>query len=121
ANVANELGISFRHHDALEDARAAGLVMVRAVQETGVALEDWFARCGQPVDGRKSVSRSGDGDGPLLGETVVITGALSASRQTVADLLHEAGGAVDPGVTKRTTLLVVGDQDISRLAGKSKS
>lgn len=121
ANVAKELGISFQHHDALEDARAAGQIMVRAVQETGIALEDWFSRCDQPIGGRQSVARSGDGDGPLLGETVVITGALSAPRQAVADLLHEAGAAVSPSVTKRTTLLIVGDQDISKLAGKSKS
>jgi DNA polymerase-3 subunit epsilon len=36
-------------------------------------------------------------------------------------MIDEAGGAVDPGVTKRTTLLVVGDQDISKLGGKEKS
>jgi DNA polymerase-3 subunit epsilon len=121
ANVAAELGITFRHHDALEDARAAGQIMLRAVQHSGLPLEDWFARCGQPIGDSRSVARSGDGDGPLLGETVVITGALSAPRQSVADVLHEAGAAVDAGVTKRTTLLVVGDQDISKLAGKSKS
>jgi DNA polymerase-3 subunit epsilon len=52
---------------------------------------------------------------------VVITGTLSLPRQKVADLVHEAGGAVDSSVTKRTTLLVVGDQDVSRLAGKDRS
>jgi DNA polymerase-3 subunit epsilon len=121
ANLSRELGISFRHHDALEDARAAGQVVLRALEHTGVGLEDWFVRCGRPIGGRKSVARTGDGDGPLLGDVVVITGALSAPRQAVADLLHEAGAAVDASVTKRTTLLIVGDQDVSRLAGKSKS
>lgn len=31
--VAEHLGITFRHHDALEDARAAGLILVRAIAE----------------------------------------------------------------------------------------
>lgn len=121
ANLAKELGIGFRHHDALEDARAAGQIVCQAIAHTGLSLEDWLTRCGQPISGRKSVARLGDGDGPLLGETVVITGALSAPRQAVADILHEAGAAVDASVTKRTTVLVVGDQDISRLGGKAKS
>jgi DNA polymerase-3 subunit epsilon len=52
---------------------------------------------------------------------VVITGTLSIPRQEVADLVHAAGGAVDTSVTKRTTLLIVGDQDVSKLAGKDRS
>ena len=34
ANIAQEFGIPFRHHDAAEDARVAGLIMLRAT-ETG--------------------------------------------------------------------------------------
>ncbi|WP_397403787.1 exonuclease domain-containing protein [Phenylobacterium sp.] len=121
ATLASAFGIKFQHHDALEDARAAGLIMLRAIDESGVDLEGWFDRCAAPPRSHKSVARTGDGDGPLLGEVVVITGTLSLPRQKVADLVHEAGGAVDSSVTKRTTLLVVGDQDVSRLAGKDRS
>jgi DNA polymerase-3 subunit epsilon len=42
-------------------------------------------------------------------------------RRNAADRAHELGAAVEPSVTKHTTLLVVGDQDLSRLAGQSKS
>jgi DNA polymerase-3 subunit epsilon len=41
AAVAERLGISFRHHNALEDARASALVAVHAAKRTGCsALED---------------------------------------------------------------------------------
>ncbi len=124
ANVARDLGITFTHHDAEEDARAAGLILVRASQETGMDLEAWKKRLKQPITSAKNISvrRQGDGDGPLLGEVVVFTGALSIPRQRAADLTADAGGDVSSGVTKKTTLLIVGDQDIGRLRlGQEKS
>jgi len=42
-------------------------------------------------------------------------------RRQAADLASVAGCEVDHGVTKRTTMLVVGDQDIRKLAGHEKS
>ena len=63
----------------------------------------------------------GNPDGPLHGEVVVFTGALSIRRSEAAQLAATAGCEVDPSVTKVTTLLVVGDQDIRRLAGHEKS
>jgi len=124
ANVAAYLGISFRHHDALEDARAAGLILLRAMEQTGLGPMEWVNRCksrtGFPSY-EPSVRREGDGDGPLLGESLVFTGALQIARVQAADMAHEAGAAVEPGVTKRTTMLVVGDQDLDKLAGNDKS
>jgi DNA polymerase-3 subunit epsilon len=67
------------------------------------------------------IRRDGDGDGPLVGESIVFTGALQMPRREAADLAHEAGAAVESGVTKHTTMLVVGDQDIDKLAGHDKS
>lgn len=43
ANIAGVLGLEFRHHDALEDARAAGEVLSRAMVLTGTGVEDWLA------------------------------------------------------------------------------
>jgi DNA polymerase-3 subunit epsilon len=57
----------------------------------------------------------------LFGEIVVFTGALSMPRSEAADRAAAAGCRVDAGVTKETTLLVVGDQDLRRLHGYSKS
>jgi DNA polymerase-3 subunit epsilon len=121
ANVAWHLGISFRHHDALEDARTAGLILLRAMEETGLNPTEWVTRCKSGISSGGSIRRDGDGDGPLVGESIVFTGALQVTRSQAADLAHVAGAAVEPGVTKRTSLLVVGDQDLDKLAGHDKS
>ncbi|MFK7852008.1 MAG: BRCT domain-containing protein [Akkermansiaceae bacterium] len=52
---------------------------------------------------------------------MVFTGALSMPRREAADVAAQAGCEVISGVTKKTTLLVVADQDVSKLNGKTKS
>lgn len=47
AKLTADLGISFRHHDALEDARAAAGVVLYACLETGKDIDDWVAECGR--------------------------------------------------------------------------
>jgi DNA polymerase III subunit epsilon len=122
-NLATHFGISFQHHDALHDARTAGLILLKAIEETGLDLPQWIERCDRSVVGSAgaSIRREGDADGSLIGERVVFTGALQVSRREAADLAHTAGAAVEPNVTKHTSLLVVGDQDIEKLAGHEKS
>lgn len=122
ASLAQRLGIDFRHHDAVEDARVAGLILLRAIEETARGLDDWLVRVKQPIAGSTGmVRRTGDGDGSLVSESLVFTGALNIPRGLAADRAHRLGAAVEPGVTKHTTLLVVGDQDLSKLKGHSKS
>ena len=120
ANLARHFGISFQHHDALHDARTAGLILLKAVEESGVDVVGWIDRC-KVSTSSIAIRREGDGDGPLLGENVVFTGSLQIPRREAADRAHEAGAAVEPTVTKKTTVLVVGDQDIEKLNGQSKS
>ena len=45
ALIAGDLGISFRHHDAVEDARAAGEIVLRACRHTGIDIDGWL-NCG---------------------------------------------------------------------------
>ena len=52
---------------------------------------------------------------------MVFTGALTLPRSQAADLAASAGADVRSGVSKKTTLLVVGDQDVSKLVGRDKS
>lgn len=52
---------------------------------------------------------------------MVFTGALLIPRAEAAKLAASVGCAIGAGVTKKTTLIVVGDQDITKLAGKKKS
>lgn len=123
AALAERLGITFRHHDAVEDAWAAGVILQRAIEETAVPLEAWFDRVRRPIslDGNASVARAGGEEGPLVGETFVFTGALSMPRREAADRASSLGARVTPTVTAETTVLVVGDQDLSKLGGKAKS
>ncbi len=44
ANVAGDLGIAFRHHDAVEDARAASEIALRACLHTGLDIDGWLTR-----------------------------------------------------------------------------
>ena len=42
AKVAADLGISFRHHDAMEDAWAAAAIVLHACLQTGKDIDDWL-------------------------------------------------------------------------------
>ena len=50
SNVAAHFGIDYQAHDALEDARCAGELLLRAVAETGLSPEQWLIRVEQPID-----------------------------------------------------------------------
>lgn len=123
SNVAKEFNINFEHHNAVEDARAAGEILLRAIDHTGKNLDEWVVRAYQPISGstKSSIAREGNPDGVLAGEVIVFTGALSMPRSQAAEFAANAGCDVGDGVNKKTTLLVVGDQDISKLAGHDKS
>lgn len=123
SSVCEYLGIEFEHHVAGEDARAAGEVVRRAIADTGINLTGWLKRVEQPIHGgtRSRVAQEGDPDGPLAGEVIVFTGALSVPRRQASSMAAAVGCDVSGSVTRKTTLLVVGDQDIRRLAGHDKS
>lgn len=124
-DVCKLLGYEFKHHDALEDAKAAGHILLAAMEQSGLDLDGWLRRVRQPVDltmsGTSAITREGNPDGALYGEVLVFTGALEIPRRKAAELAAAIGCEVASGVTKKTTLLVVGDQDIKRLAGHEKS
>ena len=125
ANVAEYLGIQYAAHNALEDARCAGEVLIRALVASNIDLRQWLVRAHhpihapQPVDGHSPYEP--DPNGHFFGEVLVFTGALSLTRPEAAAIAARAGCTVADGVTKHTTMLVVGNQDIQRLAGFEKS
>lgn len=148
ANVAAEFGIEYRAHDALQDACCAGEVLLRAITESGLSIDAWLERVKQPISlpvhpspepvrtsteptsprpPRASLTppvrivRDANPEGPLFGEVLVFTGALSIPRHEAADAASVAGCEVTTSVSKHTTLLVVGDQDVRKLAGCEKS
>ncbi len=49
-SVAGMLGIEFAAHNALEDARAAGEILARAMAKNGMTEADWLERVRLPID-----------------------------------------------------------------------
>jgi DNA polymerase-3 subunit epsilon len=125
--VCEIIGYKFKHHDALEDAKAAAHVLLAAIHESGLDVAAWLKRVRHPIDpshgspSGPAIRRDGNPEGALYGEVLVFTGALEIRRCEAADLAAAMGCQVDSGVTKKTTLLVVGDQDVKKLAGHEKS
>lgn len=128
ADLGRKLNITFKHHDATEDARAAGEVVVKAIAATGIGIDQWLAMVSHPEktspkprDYEGHVARAGNKEGPLYGEVITFTGKLSIERERAARLAAMAGCKVVDNVTKKTSLIVVGDQDIRVLKGHDKS
>lgn len=122
--VCERLGYEFRHHDALEDAKAAAHILLAATAETAMDVSDWLARVRQPIkkgprnnSGKSTIKRQGCPEGPLSGEVIVFTGTLSICRSKAAERAAALGCDVGNSTTRSTTMLVVGAQD-ARLLGK---
>ncbi len=132
-NVATDLGITFNHHDALEDARAAAEIVLRACTVTGTGIADWLHLVDQPIfppsdsaSASQSKARSepkpeANPDGSLYGETILFTGRLSIPRREASTHAAQAGCSVVDSASKKVTMLVVGMQDESKLQGYEKS
>jgi DNA polymerase III subunit epsilon len=122
-NVCKKIGYNFRHHDALEDAKASGQIMLAAMAKSGLDLNGWLERVHQPIERsfEQRIVRNGNPVGELYGEVLVFTGALTIPRREAAGYAAQMGCKVDANVTKCTTILVVGDQDLGQLAGHQKS
>jgi DNA polymerase-3 subunit epsilon len=125
-NVCQALGYEFNHHDALENAKAAAHILLAARDETGLDVKGWLERIKQPVDpsrvgSGRVIERGGNPEGCLYGEVLVFTGGLDIPRREAADLAAAVGCQVAPDVTKKTTMLMVGDQDIEKLMGHERS
>lgn len=125
-SITEFLGIDFQHHDAAEDARAAGEVLLHALKVSGHSLEDLSQKLSAPLSSNstqysKDIKQDGNPDVVLYGESIVFTGRLTISRSEAATHAANAGCTVQNSVTKTTTLLVAGDQDLDKLAGHKKS
>jgi DNA polymerase-3 subunit epsilon len=121
-NICEKLEYKFKHHDALEDAKAAGYIMLTAMQQSCLDLEGWLKRVNKPISGHVIKQKPDvNPEGPLYGEIIVFTGALELRRAEAADMAARIGCQVESGVTKKTTILVVGNQDIKKLVGHKKS
>lgn len=104
--VARHLGIPLKHHDALSDARAAGMIVVKAIEHTGMSLAEWLLPTSRP---RPATAPPPAADGPLRGERVAILGQTRDG--LLAQRIAGLGGRVVSSVGTITTMLVVvGDE-----------
>ena len=44
--IAEDLGISFQHHEAVDDARVSAEIVLRACSDTGLGLDEWLRQAG---------------------------------------------------------------------------
>lgn len=104
--VSRHLGIPLKHHDALSDARAAGMIVAKAIDHTGLSLAEWLA----PVP-RQRVPPAPlpAASGPLAGQRVAILG--QPRNGPLAQRIAGSGGRVVSAVGSTTTILaVIGDE-----------
>lgn len=135
--VADALGVPLtRHHDAQADAEATAGVMlalagrrgVGSVEEVAEALHIRLGRLnpdgmgnascwarplgshgGKPRPDAPDANADADSEHPLYGQVMVFTGALSLTRTEAWDWVASVGAQPEENVTKRTTILVVGN------------
>jgi DNA polymerase-3 subunit epsilon len=103
------LGIRHKHHDALSDARAAGQVIVRAIEHTGIELAGWVT----PTSARVGPAPKPAFVGPLKGQRIAVLGAPRDG--PLAQQLAAAGARIVSSVGVTTTMLVISqDQPFGR-------
>lgn len=125
ANICQEWGYEFKHHNALEDAKACGFIVKTILREQGQSISDWISDSNQKkIDKRympRIRSKKGCSEGRFTGKSICFTGELNMSRTEITDLASKHGFDVKSGVSKKLDYLVVGTQDLSLLAGHNKS
>lgn len=135
STVADHLGISFRHHDALEDARAAALVTLAALKSSKVdSLQELAEMHNLQLGAQRSDSHIPAGvkkgktvghvatpkvakSHPLFNSVIVFTGKLQTmTRGEATKKVINYGGNCKNSVTKDTNYLVIGDYNLISFA-----
>ena len=123
--VAETLGLPLKAHDAASDAEVVARAVILAADKLSMNFEELIERAYQRMTPAREnggqIRISGGEHGPLAGEVVVFTGALDVPRAEAAALANGRSAAIKLNVTKKTTILVVGVQDASKIVSdKSK-
>lgn len=145
STVANYLGISLNHHDALEDARASALITIEAMQKTRTnsvqELSNFHKlKIGTPSPTKKQVTRKNPSKvdasmqflesevkvpnkkHPFYGATIVFTGRMvSMTRVQAAQYAVNCGATCSGNVDSNISFLVVGDNALVKYVQGIKS
>lgn len=125
--VSVHLGLAaFDHHNALEDAVTSARVLLEIATRLGVtSLSELQTRTSvhpvrifqDPIE--PALAAIGSAPDPIIGngfegDFVCFTGGLRVMvREAARELVTESGGVAQSNVTKKTTVLVTGDFDLS--------
>ncbi|MBU6321366.1 MAG: NAD-dependent DNA ligase LigA [Patescibacteria group bacterium] len=109
---------------ALAKMRAADLAAIEGVGPViGAAVEAWFSDRGNRamldrlLEHLRPVRVEAPAQGPLSGQTVVVTGTLpTLSREEAEGLIRAAGGKAAGSVSAKTALVLAGENPGSKLA-----
>jgi len=123
-----KLGVTLeRHHDAMFDAHAAAAVFMHALKVSGTSPSDWLElvkqspRMAQRRIASPKVKPMAADSGPLLGQVAVFTGELSIARGAAWRRVAALGCTVADSVTRKTTMLIVGQTNLAAVGLKGKS
>lgn len=123
-NICSTFGHHLMHHDALEDAKAVGFIINKALKDSGfdvdgiAALQFEKSVGEQTIDPPKVENLDGNKNGHLVGETITITGSLGLTRAVAGQLAAKAGAHFRSKLTKKTTILVVGKVSLSHMTSE---
>jgi len=117
-----------RHFKSLDALKVASVDEVRAARGVGptiaAAVTEWFhePRSAALITALRHAGLNFTeplvemGDGPFTGKTLVLTGTLpTLSRTEATARIERAGGTVTSGVSKKTSLVVAGEEAGSKL------
>lgn len=112
-------GLATASREDLAEVDGVGVVIAESVvnyfrDEQNAALLERLRERG--IDPQERVAPKVPETAPLAGLTFVLTGTLSRPREAVARLLEGAGGKVSESVSRRTSLVVRGDQPGAKVA-----
>jgi DNA polymerase-3 subunit epsilon len=117
------IGYQFNHHDALEDAKAAGAVLIALLKSSNQNIDNLMEIVNRPVKSKwekTSHSREGNPDGSLFGEVILFSDFSSEDKERYSDLASQCGCNVKDSYSKKVTILVVPHLDVSEKTGKYK-
>jgi DNA polymerase-3 subunit epsilon len=126
STVVEHLGLGpFEHHDPKEDAEMAARVIIALARRAGAAslavLYEPVSQTSSATSRRPGITlpepnTAADPSNPLFGQRVCFTGDLQTNTRAQAQkLAADLGATVSGGVTRKTTLVVVGEFDPSTL------
>lgn len=125
-NVAEFLGIEFKHYDASEDSKATGLIFIEACKLQDKSIEDWLsiiysgrikphsnAPAPQRIHGellKPDFDNVENTDNYFFKKKVVISGVYSTwpNRIELAEILKKMGADLDSSVNGSTNILCSG-------------